>query len=296
MHVKASILVTGASGQLAQSVNSISQEYPEYSFTFVNREQLDFTEPASLVSYFKTEHFDFIINCAAYTAVDKAEQEQDIANLVNAEAVKVLAEEAKKSGATLIHVSTDYVFDGTACQPYREETPTNPINSYGETKCRGEQAICEVLPTGLIIRTSWLYSEFGHNFVKTMLRLGRERNDLNIVADQVGTPTYAYDLARAIMSIIQQNDTVLPSDEAVPIYHFSNEGVCSWFDLTKAIFELKNITCKVSPIRTEFYPTPAARPSYSLLDKTKIKQHYQLTIPYWKESLALCLSRLKEEE
>lgn len=293
MKVKQSVLVTGETGQLARSIKLIAEDYPDYTFTFTSREQLDFSQPATLSSYFETKHFDIIINCAAYTAVDKAEDDIELANKVNSDAVRVLAAEAKRRNTALIHISTDYVFDGTAFKPYQETNTVNPVNAYGSSKYEGEKAFLASSPRGMIIRTSWVYSEFGHNFVKTMLRLGMERDELNIVADQVGTPTYAGDLAKTIMSLIEQINSDWPEDGSRQLYHYSNEGVCSWYDFAKAIFELSQIDCVVKPIKTEEYPTPAKRPHYSLLDKTKIKHDFQLTIPYWRESLALCLNRME---
>ncbi len=290
-----SILVTGSSGQLAQSLALISFDYPEYNFHFANRDQLDFTDPVGVDNFLQQHHFDVVINCAAYTAVDKAEQEAELADMVNHQAVKTLAKYAKQTEAVLIHISTDYVFDGMHCHPYTEQDKTSPKSVYGATKLKGEQAIQAVSPSGLIIRTSWLYSDFGHNFVKTMLRLGRERSQLKVVFDQVGTPTYATDLAKAIMQIIKHHDGQWPHLEQVPVYHYSNEGVCSWYDFANAIFELADIDCQVDPIATKDYPTPAQRPSYSLLNKYNIKHDFKLQIPYWRDSLKTCINQLMEK-
>jgi dTDP-4-dehydrorhamnose reductase len=289
-----SILVTGAHGQLGRSVELISSQYPHYQFSFVSRDELDLSDAENMTDYFQHNHFDFIINCAAYTAVDQAEQEPELANNINHMAVQKLAEIAKAQDSALIHISTDYVFDGENCTPYTEIEQTNPQGVYGNSKLAGEQAVIHIAPKGCIIRTSWVYSEFGNNFVKTMLRLGCEREKLSVVFDQVGSPTRAKDLAFAIMRIIELNTTQCEQLVEVPIYHFSGEGVCSWYDFAKTIFELANISCDVSPIETKDYPTPATRPHYSVLNKAKIKDEYELSIPYWKDSLKQCIATLQE--
>jgi len=286
------ILVTGSSGQLGQSFNRIAHHYPDYVFTFANRADLDLSDVNSINSFFKQHQFDLIINCAAHTAVDKAESESELADQINHLAVQQLAELAQRQHAKLIHISTDYVFNGTQYRPYIETDDVAPQSVYGETKLKGEQALLATMPNNaLIIRTSWVYSEYGNNFVKTMLRLGLERDALNVIFDQVGTPTYAHDLATAIMTIVQ-SETVSQTDFTSALFHYSNEGVCSWYDFAKAIFELSNIDCNVSPIETKDYPTPATRPHYSLLNKAKIKHDFNLTIPYWKDSLQHCLTQL----
>ena len=290
------ILVTGSSGQLGQSLKAIANNYPDYVFTFATRADLDLSNEQSIVDYFQHHHVDLIVNCAAYTAVDKAESEPELANQINHLAVKQLAEIARQQNAKLIHISTDYVFNGQQYRPYIENDVVDPQSVYGESKLKGEQALLEALPTnGLIIRTSWVYSAYGNNFVKTMLRLGRERDSLNVIFDQVGTPTYAGDLAEAIMAIVN-TETFNQHKVTTEVYHYSNEGVCSWYDFAKTIFELSNIDCKVSPIETKDYPTPATRPHYSLLNKAKIKQRYAMTIPYWQDSLHACLSQLAQQE
>ena len=287
------LLVTGATGQLGQSLSAIKSDYPDYDITFVNRQQLDLSNSQSISEYFKTHHFDVIINCAAHTAVDKAETEVELANQLNHLAVKQLAEIAAEQHTKLIHISTDYVFNGRQYRPYVESDDVQPQGVYGQTKLEGEQAIqARLKNNGLIIRTSWVYSEYGNNFVKTMLKLGQERDELNVIFDQVGTPTYAQDLAKAIMSIVQ-SEHFNQIEFETNIVHFSNEGVCSWYDFAKSIFELSNIACNVSPIEMKDYPTPAKRPHYSVLNKTKIKQHYKLTIPFWKDSLQQCLKALQ---
>ncbi len=290
------ILVTGSSGQLGQSLKAIAKNYPALMFTFATRTDLDLSHEQSIVDYFQHHHIDLIINCAAYTAVDKAESEPELANQINHLAVKQLAEIARQQNTKLIHISTDYVFNGQQSRPYIENDIVEPKSTYGESKLKGEQALLEALPiNGLIIRTSWVYSEFGNNFVKTMLRLGRERDSLNVIFDQVGTPTYAHDLAEAIISIVD-SETFNQEKVTTEIYHYSNEGVCSWYDFAKTIFELSNIDCKISPIETKDYPTPAIRPHYSLLNKAKIKQRYAMTIPYWQDALQTCLSQLAQQE
>jgi dTDP-4-dehydrorhamnose reductase len=288
------ILVIGKNGQLGQSINKIvSNTQSNNEFVFVGRDQLDLSNENNVASYFESNDFDIIINCAAYTAVDKAESEVKLANQVNHLGVKQLAQIANKQKAKLIHISTDYVFDGESDEPYLESNITNPINTYGKTKLAGEQAVLVAMQNGaIIIRTSWVYSEYGHNFVDTMLRLGKERDELNVVSDQIGSPTYAGDLARAILHIIQ-TEVFLNSSQETQIYHYSNEGVCSWFDFAKEIFAFASIQCTVNPITTEQYPTPAQRPTNTLMDKDKISQTFGVNIPYWEESLKTCIEILK---
>jgi dTDP-4-dehydrorhamnose reductase len=288
------ILVIGKNGQLGQSINKIvSNTQSNNEFVFVGRDQLDLSNENNVASYFESNDFDIIINCAAYTAVDKAESEVKLANQVNHLGVKQLAQIANKQKAKLIHISTDYVFDGESDESYLESNITNPINTYGKTKLAGEQAVLVAMQNGaIIIRTSWVYSEYGHNFVDTMLRLGKERDELNVVSDQIGSPTYAGDLARAILHIIQ-TEVFLNSSQETQIYHYSNEGVCSWFDFAKEIFAFASIQCTVSPITTEQYPTPAQRPTNTLMDKDKISQTFGVNIPYWEESLKTCIEILK---
>lgn len=289
------ILVTGSSGQLGQSLQAKVQNYPDITFTFATRTEIDLSKPQSIINYFQQYHFDLIINCAAYTAVDNAETEPALADQINHLAVKQLAEMAKQNNCKLIHISTDYVFNGMHYRPYIETDEVEPQSVYGQSKLNGEHALVTALPNnGLIIRTSWVYSENGNNFVNTMLRLGNERDALNVIFDQVGTPTYVGDLTTAIMSIVTSrkfHQTNLPTE----IYHYSNEGVCSWYDFAYTIFQLANINCEVSPVETKDYPTPATRPHYSLLNKAKIKQDYHLTIPYWKDSLQVCLSQRAQQ-
>ena len=276
------IIVIGATGQLGHELMCLSQS-SEHDFEIA---PIDITD-RSEVMQFVTDDTDVIINCAAYNEVDKAEDDDLPARKVNVEAVGYLAEAALKADALLIHFSTDYVFDGTAHIPYQETEATCPNSVYGHTKLAGEQNALTLCSRSMVIRTAWLYSTFGNNFVKTMIRLGKERENLGVIFDQVGTPTYARDLARAIFTAIRQG--VVPG-----IYHFSNEGVCSWYDFTKAIHRLAGITtCHVKPLHTEEYPTPAKRPHYSVLDKTKIKNTYYIEIPYWMDSLQSCIAELE---
>ena len=289
--MRKSILVTGANGQLGNELRTLSVMYPDYTFTFIGRDELDLSNTENIRAYFAGKAFDVIINCAAYTAVDKAESEQALARAINTTALETLAHIAKEKNSSLIHISTDYVFDGQNFKPYKESDPANPQGIYGQTKLDGEQAMLAINPANsIIIRTSWVYSSFGNNFVKTMLRLGKERAELGVIYDQVGTPTYARDLAQAIISIIQH--PILNAQKSTEIYHFSNEGVCSWYDFAKAIFEFSAIHCHVKPIETKDYPTPATRPHYSLLNKAKIKNTFGITIPYWQDSLHECLDVL----
>jgi len=283
------VLVTGANGQLGSELRLLSGKADGYAWTFVDRSVLDMADTQAIEDYFAAKTFDAVINCAAYTAVDKAESEPAAADAVNHKAVETMARIAKTKGFSLVHISTDYVFDGSNFKPYTEHEATNPQSVYGRTKLDGEASMLAINPpASAIIRTSWVYSEFGNNFVKTMRRLGRDRHELGVIFDQVGTPTYARDLAQAILRIVPQ----LRGD-GTEIYHYSDEGVCSWYDFAKAIFELSGIECKVNPIETTDYPTPAARPHYSLLNKAKIKSAFGLAIPYWRESLGECLKNME---
>ncbi|MFV0366624.1 MAG: dTDP-4-dehydrorhamnose reductase [Mangrovibacterium sp.] len=283
------ILVIGSNGQLGSELKSLSTQECNYEFLFTDVQELDATDFHALSEYCVNNKPDFIVNCAAYTAVDIAETEIDLAKLINVSIPKYIGRVAKANQAKVIHVSTDYVFDGTAYLPYVEDDLVGPNSVYGKTKLNGEIALFKEDSKSVIIRTSWLYSTYGKNFVKTMLKLGEERDELRVIADQVGTPTYAADLAQVIMEIIKQAD----SNWQPGIYHYSNEGVASWYDFAKQIHEIGQITCKVSPIATEDYPTPAQRPAYSILDKTKIKKTYGIEIPYWRDSLKSCIDILK---
>ncbi|HSO85723.1 MAG TPA: dTDP-4-dehydrorhamnose reductase [Draconibacterium sp.] len=286
------ILVTGAYGQLGNEINCLTASCPDWQFVFTDIDSLDITSKNALEIWFQNNKPNYIINCAAYTAVDKAESDAETAEKVNTQAPKLLAKQAKKFGIKLIHVSTDYVFDGKSFIPYSEDAKVNPQSIYGETKLQGEQNCFEENPDTIIIRTSWLYSAFGNNFVKTMLRLGKERGQLNVVFDQVGTPTYAADLAGAILDII--SISVKNPEKFVPgIYHYSNEGVASWYDFAKAVFEISGVNCKVDPVLSDQFPTAAKRPNYSVLNKSKIKNGFGITVPYWRDSLKICVERLK---
>ncbi|MCI5560324.1 MAG: dTDP-4-dehydrorhamnose reductase [Phocaeicola sp.] len=282
------ILVTGANGQLGQVVRDLSAQYPQFQFLFTDIAELDICDAQSVETYISTHKINWVLNCAAYTAVDRAEQEEALCDKINHIAPAYLAHAIEKAGGRMIHISTDYVFNGTAHIPYTEETPTAPIAVYGRTKRAGETALLEACPAAIILRTAWLYSVYGNNFVKTMLRLGREKTELGVIFDQIGTPTYANDLAKVMLACIVQ-------DIPAGIYHFSNEGVCSWYDFTKEIHRQAGITtCNVKPLHTVDYPTPAQRPHYSVLDKTKIKQTLGITIPHWTESLQECICLLEK--
>ncbi len=271
-------LVTGANGQLGTALQTLLKNKAIY----IDRDELDLTDETAVKNYLTANQFDFIINCAAYTAVDKAETDAENAHKVNALAPLYLA----KYGKRIIHISTDYVFDGTNCKPYMETDATNPVSVYGKTKREGELNVLNNAETAVIIRTAWLYSPHGGNFVKTMRKLGAERPSLNVVYDQVGSPTNAYDLAEAIVAALPQ---IKPNEKE--IYHFTDEGVCSWYDFAKEIMTMSKLSCKVSPIESKDYPTPAHRPHYSVLNKAKIKQRFNIEIPHWKEGLAKCLKQ-----
>jgi len=283
------ILVTGAKGQLGSEIKELSS-YSDATFFFTDADALDITDKKAIESFIEINQIDVIINCAAYTAVDKAEENEDLADKVNQQAVKYLAEVSKERDIKFIHVSTDYVFDGKNYKPYIEDDVTNPPSVYGKTKLDGEKALFKVAAkNSIIIRTSWVYSSFGANFVKTMLKYGKERDELRVIYDQVGTPTYARDLAKAILDIIPQLDNEKPE-----VYHYSNEGVLSWYDFAKEIMKMAKIKCNIVPIETYEYPLPAPRPHYSLLNKSKIKKTFNITIPFWKDSLSECLIKMGE--
>lgn len=285
------ILVTGSNGQLGSEINNLASSY-DFNFFFTDRDSLDISNEETIKNFIRTNNINIIINCAAYTAVDKAEEDEVNADKINHLAVKYLANISKEKNIKLIHVSTDYVFNGEAFKPYVESHDTNPNGIYGKTKLDGEKAMQEINPdNSIIIRTSWVYSSFGANFVKTMLRLGKERDELGVIFDQVGTPTYARDLAKAILDIIPKIN-----NEKVEIYNYSNEGVLSWYDFAKEIMRMAKLDCKINPIETKEYPTPCARPHYSLLNKSKIKQTFNIEIPYWKDSLDECLKKMGEKK
>lgn len=277
------ILVTGAAGQVGKALVQRHASLQGAAFFFTDKANLDITDADAVDTFVSENAIDMIVNCAAYTAVDKAEEERESAFAVNRDAVSYLAAAAKKYTAAMIHISTDYVFDGMAHRPLRETDRVNPQGIYGISKREGEEAIMQIAPEpAAIIRTSWVYDEQGHNFVNTILRLGKERETLSVVSDQIGTPTYAGDLAETILEMIKRPDM---AEDGVEIYHYSNEGVCSWYDFAHAVFELSGIGCKVLPIPTEAYPTPAKRPAYSVLDKRKIKERYDIEVPHWRDSL-----------
>lgn len=280
------ILITGCNGQLGNEMQLLEKENPQHQYFNTDVAQLDITNPEAIEEFVNNNAIAIIVNCAAFTAVDKAESSQELCHLLNAKAPEYLAAAVAKRGGYLVQVSTDYVFDGTNHTPYTEDEATCPNSVYGSTKLEGEKLAMAACANTMIIRTAWLYSTFGNNFVKTMIRLGQEKPELGVIFDQIGTPTYAGDLAAAIMAAI--NHGIVPG-----IYHFSNEGVISWYDFTKAIHRIAGITsCHVKPLHTAEYPTPAARPHYSVLDKTKIKQTYGIEIPYWEESLEKCVAKL----
>jgi dTDP-4-dehydrorhamnose reductase len=280
------ILITGCNGQLGNEMQLLEKVNPQHSYFNTDVQELDITNREAVKQFVADNGIDGIVNCAAYTAVDKAESNEQLCDLLNHVAPGYLAEAVEQRGGWLIQVSTDYVFDGTNHTPYQETDPVCPNSVYGRTKLAGEQAAQQACSRTMIIRTAWLYSTFGNNFVKTMIRLGNEKPELGVIFDQIGTPTYARDLAVAIFAAINQG--INPG-----IYHFSNEGVISWYDFTKAIHRIAGVTtCHVRPLHTSEYPTPAARPHYSVLDKTKIKQTYGIEVPYWEESLKECIEQL----
>ena len=285
------ILVTGSKGQLGSEIKELSSNY-SYNFFFTDRLNIDITNKDNIKDFCQTNNINVIINCAAYTAVDKAESDTENADLVNRKAVKKLAIVSSELNIKLIHISTDYVFDGRNFKPYKEEFQVNPQGVYGKTKLEGELELININPkNSLIIRTSWVYSYYGNNFVKTMLRLGKEKDSLGVVFDQIGTPTYALHLAKIILDIIPQIE-----NEKVEIVNFSNEGVLSWYDFAKEIMKMAKLSCKINPIESFQYPTPAVRPHFSVLNKAKIKAMFNVEIPYWKDGLDDCLKRLGERK
>lgn len=299
--MKPVILISGKNGQLGKELQKIASSNENFQFIFFDRDELNIADEASLKNIFKKYAPTFFINCAAYTAVDKAETEKEFAYSINAEAVGNIAEQCAQYNTTLIYISTDYVFDGKGEKPYKEMDATNPVNYYGYTKLRGEELALKNNSKTIIIRTSWVYSEYGNNFVKTMLRLMNERKELNVVNDQFGSPTYAKDLAEVILSIVNSQWSIVDKDPQTAnlklqtyngIYHFSNEGIISWFDFAVAIKEIKKLDCIIHPIPTAAYPTPAKRPAYSGLDKTKIINTFDIQLKNWRESLQECLVQL----
>lgn len=287
------ILVTGANGQLGSELRKISGRYSKYQFVFTDVEDLDLSDSAHVQSYFIRNDFSYCLNCAAYTAVDKAETDIENAISINVGAVRNLAEACFKSNTLLFHISTDFVFDGSSCRPYVESDKARPINVYGQSKYEGENQVVKENPNSIIIRTSWLYSEYGNNFVKNMLRVGNEKDAIGVVFDQIGSPTYANDLAVSLMHMVEYISGGKSASPDYPgIYHYSNEGVTSWYDFAREIFSISGMDCEVSPLHTEEYPTPAKRPYFSVLDKTKIKTVFGLRIPHWKDSLIRCLREM----
>lgn len=290
------IVVTGANGQLGRSIRRLSVEHRELDFIFTDIDSLDIGNRDAVLAFAETHPVDFIVNCAAYTAVDKAEEEEEQCRRINTDAVAYLGEAAQHIGARILHVSTDYVFGGDSYMPYQESDPVSPTSVYGRTKLAGEKALSAVCPDAIIVRTAWLYSEYGHNFMKTMLRLGVERPEIRVVNDQIGSPTYAGDLAEAILSLLEKERQ---GEQNSGIYHYTNEGVCSWYDFAHSIIRIAGLPAKVIPIPTREYPTAAKRPAYSVLSKEKIKREYHWVIPHWEDSLRKCLANMnvvKEKE
>jgi len=286
------ILVTGANGQVGSELQAIQNQYIRWSFHFHDVDTLDITNAEMVRDFFEKNQINACINCAAYTAVDKAESDQDTAYAVNVTGAENLAKACADRGGAMIHYSTDYVYHGTQNRPFRETDATSPGGVYAATKLEGDERVLAANSRAVALRTSWVYSSFGHNFVKTMLRLGKERDQLTVIFDQVGTPTYARDIAVATLDILQKLERG-NAEELSGIYHFSNEGVTSWYDFAKAIFEIENINCRVLPIETKDYPTPAARPHFSVLNKAKIKAAFDIEIPHWRDSLKDCLVAIR---
>lgn len=284
------VLVTGSNGQLGSEIRIAAALYPQYRFIFTDVQELDITNEVAVHDFFAANKIDVVINCAAYTAVDKAEEDEELCYLINSHAVEILGKVSSAFNSAIIHVSTDYVFNGKSYLPYSEDVPVAPASVYGKSKLAGELALMQVNPAAVIVRTSWLYSSFGSNFVKTMLKLGRERDELKVVFDQVGTPTYAADLAGALLQIANQG-VAHPG-----IFHYSNEGVCSWYDFTIAIHKLAGVSCRVLPIESHEYPAKTPRPHYSVLNKARIKSVYGVLIPHWEDGLKRCLEKISAAE
>jgi dTDP-4-dehydrorhamnose reductase len=281
------ILITGSNGQLGNEMQQAAVRFPNFNYIYTDVAELDICDKGALDAFVKANNVNVIVNCAAYTAVDKAEDDVELCYKINRDAVRNIAEVATENKVKVVHVSTDYVFDGTNYLPYTEDMPVCPATVYGKSKLEGEQALLENCKESVILRTAWLYSSFGNNFVKTMIKLGTERDSLGVIFDQVGTPTYAADLADAILQLLS-NKTFVPG-----IYHFSDEGVCSWYDFTKTIHRMANITCDVKPIETKDYPARTPRPHFSVLNKGKIKSTYGISIPHWEVSLEKCIQLLQ---
>jgi dTDP-4-dehydrorhamnose reductase len=284
------ILVTGSNGQLGSELKALAPAHPHIAFTFVDIDEMDLGSDEAIHQFFTGKHFDFVVHCAAYTAVDKAETDQTLAYRVNADAVKAIARQCRDKAMRLVHISTDYVFDGNGNQPIAEDQMPDPVSVYGHSKLAGEKFVLETLDNAYIIRTAWVYSTYGKNFVKTISKLARERESLNVVCDQFGSPTYAHDLAVVILKLIVK---VSSNEVDVPgIYHFSNEGAISWYDFAWFIVRYYGLSCKVNPIPTEQYPTPATRPKFSVLNKSRLKHTFDIAVPHWYESLEDCLKQM----
>lgn len=281
------ILVTGANGQIGMELRALSGQTSGHSWLFTDREELDLSQPEQIALFFDRHHIDVCVNCAAYTAVDRAESEPEPAARINAQAAGEIAEACRRQDALLIHFSSDYVYHNGLNRPLKEDDPADPQSVYAQTKLAGDLAALSANPKTIVLRTSWVYSAFGHNFVKTMLRLGREREEVRVVCDQIGAPTYARDLASVVLYLLDAENT------PAGIYNYSNEGVCSWYDFARAIFEIAGIPCQVTPITTAEFPTPARRPPFSVLDKSKFKTTFHQPIPYWRDSLRECLAVLQ---
>ena len=282
------ILVTGSNGQLGSEIRVLSSS-SKFNYIFTDIEELDITNTVEVQEFFDKNNIEAVINCAAYTAVDKAEEDEKTAHLINVTGIENLKNTSKKNNIPIIHISTDYVFDGKNYKPYIESDSTNPQGIYGKTKLEGEKTLLDY-EKSIIIRTAWLYSSFGANFVKTIIKIANANEQITVVDDQIGSPTYAADLAQACIFITEKSLT--ETDVKYGIYHYSNEGACSWYDFAKAIIEIKNIKCKVLPVDSKAFPRPAPRPHYSILNKTKIKNNFEIKIPYWKDSLIVCLEKL----
>jgi len=287
--MKQTILITGCHGQLGNEMQQAAKSFPAFNYLFTDVEDLDICDKVALDGYVKANNVNVIVNCAAYTAVDKAEDDEALCYKINTDAVRNIGEVANDNGLKVVHISTDYVFDGTNHIPYTEDQPVCPSSVYGKSKLAGEKALTESCHQVVILRTAWLYSSFGNNFVKTMMKLGTERDSLNVIFDQIGTPTYAADLANTILQVVSHKDFI-PG-----IYHFSDEGVCSWYDFTKSIHRIAGIDCDVHPIETKDYPVRTPRPHYSVLNKAKLKATYGIIIPHWEESLVKCIEILKQK-
>ncbi|MBL7818405.1 MAG: dTDP-4-dehydrorhamnose reductase [Saprospiraceae bacterium] len=290
---KPTVLITGAAGQVGNEFRFLAFTHPQFKFIYTDVEQLDITKLRETLRFFKRNTPQYVVNCAAYTAVDKAETDVALATKINVNGARNLAKACQETGATLIHISTDYVYHNNQNTPFKEGDRTSPKGVYAKTKLRGDSAAIKFCERALVLRTSWVYGSYGNNFVKTMLRLGKEREQLNVVFDQIGTPTYARDLARAILKVIEKiENQEVDSKILRGVFHYSNEGVTSWYDFTKAIFDIREIGCQVNPIESSQYPTPAQRPPFSVLNKAKFRDTFGIAIPHWRDSLIACLKEL----